>query len=137
MAGNAEADTFTPTKPRAKRYSEYQQKLLDTVMSEFNGDVIKAAKATGHSNPKDLIETLKEELIEMANSVLAAHSLKAAVKLGEVLDSDTPIVQVEAKLKAAQLILDRTNPKTEKVDISGEVKTGLIILPAKKVESDD
>jgi hypothetical protein len=137
MAGNHVSDTFNPTKPREREYTPYQQKLLDTVVEEFNGDVVRAAKATGHSNPKNLIDSLKDELIEIANGILARSSIKASLKLGEVLDSDTPITQVEAKLKAAQMILERTNPKTDKVDVSGEVKTGLIILPAKRAESYD
>jgi len=138
MTGRPELDTYTPTKPRAKVYSPFQRKLLDTVVSEFGGDALKAAKATGHTNPSELIDSVKDELIETANSILARTSIKAALKLGEVLDSDTPITQVEAKLKAAQLILDRTNPKTEKVDLTGEVKTGLIILPSKtNVDKDD
>jgi hypothetical protein len=127
------ADTFTPDKPYSRKLTDYQQKLLDTVM-DFGGDALKAAKATGHSDPRKLIESVKDELIEMANSVLAMHSLKAAMKLGEVMDSDQPITQVEAKLKAAQMILDRTNPKTEKVDVTGDIKTGLIILPSKKAD---
>ncbi len=132
-----DTSTFTPDKPYKRSYSPYQQKLLDTVMDEFGGDALKAAKATNHTHPRELIESVKDELIDMANSVLAMHSLKAALKLGEVLDSDQAITQVEAKLKAAQMILDRTNPKTEKVDLSGEVRTGLIILPTKTPEADD
>lgn len=133
------ADTFVPDKKPARVYSPMQKQLLDTVMTEYGGDVLKAARATGHSWPQALIETVKDELIEMANSVMAMYSLKAAMKLGEVLDSDAPITQVEAKLKAASMILDRTNPKTEKVDVTGEIRTGLVILPSKKaeVESDE
>ena len=111
-----------------------QQEVLDTVISDHGGNVIAAAKAAGYSNPYQIANALREELIELAETVLAGYAIPAALKLGEVMlaPNDQPVVQANEKLKAAQLILDRTNPRTEKVDVTGEITGGLFFLPNKK-----
>lgn len=123
---------YNPENEQPPRlYTEMQQKILDTVES-FGGDAVAAARAAGYSNPERAVTVLKKELIEIAEGIIARTSIKAAMKVAEMIDSKEPIAQAEAKLKAATLILERTNPKTDKVDISGEVKGGIFILPEKR-----
>ena len=75
-------------------------------------------------------------MIELASEILAQSAPKAALKLVEVMDSDTPIPQSNVKIQAAQTILDRIGlGKMDRVDVNHNISdnTGsLFILPAKK-----
>lgn len=125
---------FSPIKEGydKSKYTEKQQYVLDNVITKYNGDAVKAAKAAGYSNPYTAVDALKKELIELAQAVLARFAIPAALKMGEILDSDEVIVQANEKLRAAQSILDKNIPKVEKIEHSGEVKGGVFILPDKR-----
>ncbi len=110
--------------------TEKQNLLLDNIWA-CNGDPIKAALKAGYGDPYEAVKALKEEIIEMAKDAMARLSTKAIANLENVLDSDSPIKGASDKLKAAQLILDRTDPKTEKVEVSTE-KGAIFILPEKR-----
>lgn len=128
-------DQYTPgTEGNSKRnYSERQQKLLDTVW-DFGGDPIAAARAAGFSNPYSAVDTLSKELVEMAEKALSRLATKSVHTMEKVLDSgkDDPVYQASEKLKAAQLILERTNPKTEKVDVTTNTVRSIFVLPEKR-----
>jgi hypothetical protein len=111
--------------------TEKQQLVLDTVW-DFAGDVIAAARAAGYSNPYAAVDALAPELNEMAEKALARLSLKSVATMERVLDSDGDVKQANEKLKAVQMILDRTNPKIEKSEIKVEGKGGVFILPEKR-----
>lgn len=123
--------TYTPQRAQAERQlTEKQQRLLDLVV-ENGGDALKAARDAGYAQPYRAVKELSKEIIEIAENILAGHAVKAALKVNEVMDSEVALPQVDAKLKAAAMILDRTNPKTERMDISHEAKGGIFILPSK------
>lgn len=126
-----ENQALLPQKKKERELTENQKELLRITITDHGGDAVAAAKALGYSDPYRAVKTVKHELIEMAEDIMAKNSVKAAMKVGEVMDSDIPIPGANEKLRAAQTILDRTNPKQEKVELSGEVTTGLIILPPK------
>ncbi len=129
-------EEFSPEKEgySKQKYTEMQQRVLDTVISEYGGDVIAAAKAAGYSNPYQIAKALREELIEMAETVLARFAVPAALKVGEILTAsdELPVVQANEKLAAARMILEKTNPKTQILEVSGDVKHGLFFLPNKR-----
>jgi hypothetical protein len=108
-----------------------KQKLLLSKVWECGGDPIKAARLAGYSDPYDAVASVKEELIDLAQNALSRLATKAVANLENVLDADVPVKGAADKMKAAQLILDRTNPKTDKVEISTE-KGSIFILPDKK-----
>lgn len=123
--------TYTPQRAQAERQlTEKQQLLLDLVV-ENGGDALQAARDAGYAQPYRAVKDLSKEIIEIAEHILAGHAVKAAMKVNEVMDSTVALPQVDAKLKAAAMILDRTNPKTERMDISHEAKGGIFILPSK------
>lgn len=123
---------FSPRESRPKRVlTEQQQKLLDVVF-DHGGDAIKAAKAVGFANPYEAVKRLSDELRELAEYHMARLALKATCQIEDVLDSKGAITQANEKLKAAQLILDRTNPKVEKVDVNAQVKGAIFVLPDKR-----
>jgi len=94
-------------KPKKKELTEKQQSFLNNVIS-MGGDLKQAAELAGYKgNHYQVIQSLKDELVDMAQNLLAHNAPKAAMKLVEVMDSDRPVPQASAKLQAAQTILDR------------------------------
>ena len=110
-----------------------QQIFLDNVVTT-GGDLKKAAELAGYKgNHYQVIKSLKDELVDMAQDLLAHNAPKAAMKLIEVMDSDRPVPQASTKLQAAQTILDRVGvAKTERLNIDHNVNGGLFILPQKE-----
>ena len=111
-----------------------QQSFLDNLMS-CNGDAKKAAELAGYAEGSytSVVKSLKTEIIELAESILAQSAPKAALKLVEVMDSDNPIPQANVRLQAAQTLLDRVGlAKTDKLDVNVQGSNGLFILPAKQ-----
>ena len=87
-----------------------------------------------------VINSLKDEIIDVATKILAKYAPQASNKLVEILNSDDPIPQVNAKLQAAQTLLDRVGvAKRDKLDVTHSVGSGIFILPEKKevIEAED
>ena len=123
---------YLADKPRKKELTEKQQTFLDNVVVT-GGDLKKAAELAGYKgNHYQVIQSLKDELVDMAQNLLAHNAPRAAMKLVEVMDSDRPVPQASSKLQAAQTILDRVGvAKTERLNIDNNVNGGLFILPQK------
>jgi|TARA_R100000808_G_scaffold13145_1_gene32180 hypothetical protein len=123
---------YLADKPRKKELTEKQQTFLDNVVVT-GGDLKKAAELAGYKgNHYQVIQSLKDELVDMAQNLLAHNAPRAAMKLVEVMDSDRPVPQASSKLQAAQTILDRVGvAKTERLNIDHNVNGGLFILPQK------
>lgn len=125
---------YTPSSGgnKEKEYTEKQQYILDNIW-RYGGDAVAAAKAAGYSNPYKAVDVLKDELIELAEKAMARLSAKSISAIENVLDSkDGKVMQAAEKLKAAQLVLDRTNPKREIVDMNHDAKQAIFILPDKR-----
>ena len=124
---------YLAEKSKKKELTEMQQIFLDNVVTT-GGDLKKAAELAGYKgNHYQVIKSLKDELVDMAQNLLAHNAPKAAMKLVEVMDSDRPIPQASSKLQAAQTILDRVGvAKTERLNIDHNVSGGLFILPQKE-----
>ena len=76
---------------------------------------------------------LKDEIIEKAESVLAAHSPKAALGISRALTDDGSIPGANIRMEAAKQILDRVGlVKREKIDVNAKVAHGIFVLPAKE-----
>ena len=116
-----------------KELTVKQQTFLDHLI-ETGGDPKKAAKLAGYSENGhwQVVQALKNEIIELASNILAQSAPKAAMKLVDVMESDNPIPQANIRIQAAQTILDRTGlGKQERMDVNHKVEGGLFILPAK------
>jgi hypothetical protein len=84
------------------------------------------------SKPR-VVQGLKDEIIEKAESVLAAHSPKAALGISRALTDDGSIPGASIRMEAAKQILDRVGlVKKEKIDINAKVAHGIFVLPAKE-----
>ena len=116
-----------------RKLTEKQELFLNNLI-ETEGDINKAADLAGYSgNPYQVIKSLKNEIVDLAQNILAKEAPKAAFKLVEVMTSDKPISNVNAKLQAAQTLLDRVGvSKVDKVDVNHSVNSsGIFLMPDK------
>ena len=119
---------------RKRELTEKQQSFLNHLV-ETQGDAKEAAKLAGYSSHyHHVVKTLKSEIIELTQEVLANSAPKAAFKLVEIMDSKRPIIQANNKLAAAQTLLDRVGvSKVDRVDVNHNVQSGgIFLMPVKK-----
>ena len=129
-------NNFLPTNSDKKRkLTEQQQQFLTALGSVARGDINLALKEAGYadSSKSNVVDSLKDEIVDVATKILAKSAPRASHKLVEILESDDPIPQVNAKLQAAQTLLDRVGvAKRDKVDVSHTVSSGIFIIPQKE-----
>ncbi len=119
---------------KKRELTDKQQAFL-THLVETQGDAKEAAKLAGYSSHyHHVVKTLKSEILELTQEVLANSAPKAAFKLVEIMESKRPIVQANNKLAAAQTLLDRVGVgKIDRVDVNHNVNTGgIFLMPDKK-----
>jgi len=121
-----------PTTQKRK-LTEKQQSFLNNII-ETKGNLKLSAELAGYSgNHYQVIQSLKQEIVDLASDVLAREAPLAAFKLVEVLESDKALPQANVKLQAAQTILDRVGlGKKERLDVNHNVSGGIFILPEKQ-----
>ena len=122
--------------PEKKReLNEQQQKFLDALAHEARGNIKQALAIAGYAetSQSNIVNSLKDEIVEVATKILAKSAPMASQKLVEILMSDDPIPQVGAKLQAAQTLLDRVGvAKRDKLDVTHTATSGIFILPDKE-----
>jgi len=122
-------------KKQSKELSDKQKTFLSTLFGEAQGDPKAAAELAGYSPtsyPK-VVQGLKDEILERAESVLAAHSPKAAISMANAIDDDGSIPGANIRMEAAKQVLERVGlVKKEKIDINAKVAHGIFILPPKE-----
>ena len=124
----------TITKTQKRNLTDMQEKFLDVLFGEAQGNPREAAKIAGyssHSYPK-VVRNLRKEITELAEHHLSTHSAKAANRLITLLDEDGTTPQASIRLAAANSILDRVGiVKKDQLDINMKALHGIFILPAK------
>ena len=135
-------NNYLPSLDSKRKLTEQQEKFLAALSSEAKGDINKALDIAGYIPGASyaVINSLKDEIIDVATKILAKSAPQASNKLVEILNSDDPIPQVNAKLQAAQTLLDRVGvAKRDKLDVTHSVGSGIFILPEKKevIEAED
>jgi hypothetical protein len=132
-------NNFLPGTPTKRKLTEQQQSFLDALSGQARGNIKQALVIAGYAetSASAVVDSLKEEIIDVANKILAKSAPRAAEKLVEILESDDPIPQVAAKLQAAQTLLDRVGiSKREKLDVTHTTAGGIFLLPEKKAVID-
>ena len=130
-------------KTTTKRELTDKQKSFLEHLVDTNGDAKKAAELAGYSSHyHHVVKTLKSEILELTQEILANSAPKAAFKVVEIMESPRPIVQATNKLAAAQTLLDRVGvSKVDKVDINHNMNSGGIFLMPDKapviIEAED
>ena len=117
----------------ARNLTDKQQRFLDVLFDEANGDVVAAKKLAGYSDTTtthDVIKCLRDEIAEATRDYMSRIAPKAAVAMGNALVDPTEL-GIRDKMVAAKDLLDRAGYiKTEKVNV--ESSGGLFVLPAKE-----
>ena len=127
--------SFLPSLDNKRKLTEQQQTFLSTLATSAKGDINKALNIAGYKETSyyNVINSLKEEIVDVATKILAKSAPQASQKLVEILNSDDPIPQVNAKLQAAQTLLDRVGvSKRDKLDVTHTATSGIFLLPEKK-----
>ena len=116
-----------------RKLTEKQESFLSHLV-ETGGDFKKSAELAGYSgNHYQVLQSLKEEVVDVASNILAREAPTAAFKIIDILKSDKPISQANYKLQAAQTILDRVGvAKTDRLEVNHNAGGGIFILPEKK-----
>ena len=124
----------TITKTQKRNLTDMQEKFLDVLYGEAQGNPREAARLAGYSEnsyPK-VIKNLKKEIIELEETHLSTHSAKAATRLITLLDEDGTTPQASIRLAAANSVLDRVGlTKKDQLDINMKALHGIFILPPK------
>jgi len=122
----------------ARALTEKQQKLLAVLFDEAGGDILTAKKLAGYSDATsstEVINSLKEEILDATSSYMARNAPKAAMAMVGALYDPTEL-GIRDKMQAAKELLDRTGlVKTEKMQV--EAKGGVMLMPPKQMEEDD
>ena len=130
----------TITKTQKRNLTDMQEKFLDVLYGEAQGNPREAARLAGYSEnsyPK-VIRNLKKEIIELAETHLSTHSAKAATRLTDLLDEDGTTPHSNIRLAAANSILDRVGlSKKDQLDINMKAMHGIFILQAKNGTNKD
>ena len=124
----------TILKTQNKNLTDTQEKFLDALFGEAQGNPRRAGELAGyseHSYPK-VLRNLKDEIVKRAENYLAIHSAKAATKMVNMLDEDGTTPHASIRMEAAKQILDRIGlVKKDQLDVNMSVKHGIFILPGK------
>ena len=126
---------YLPSLDNKRKLTEQQEKFLGALATEAKGDINKALDIAGYKPGASsaVINSLKDEIVDVATKILAKSAPQASQKLVDILNSDDPIPQVNAKLQAAQTLLDRVGvAKRDKLDVTHTSASGIFILPQKK-----
>ena len=110
-----------------------QKTFLDNLV-DCGGNAKQAAELAGYAEGSytSVVKSLKKEILDISEGILAQNAPKAALKLVNIMDSEEPIPQANIRLQAAQTLLDRVGiSKTDKLNLNVEGSNGIFILPAK------
>ena len=121
-----------------RKLTEKQEKFLDVLFEEASGSFVEAKRMAGYSDNQhtaQIVEALKEEILERTNMYLASNAPRAAMAMvGAIVDPTE--LGIKEKMTAAKEVMDRVGIiKSEKVQI--ESTGGVMILPPKKSEDDE
>jgi hypothetical protein len=121
----------------ARKLTDRQKKFLEALFAEANGNIKDAKIMAGYSpqsNSNEIIQSLKEEILEATQTFMAGNAPKAAFAMVTGVDDPTQL-GIRDKMAAAKDLLDRSGlVKTEKLQV--ESSGGVMLLPPKN-ESDE
>ena len=121
-----------------RNYTEKQLAFMEAMAGDAKGNINQAIKMAGYGavTHRDVVPYLQDELIAIAEHILAYNAPKAAFGMVGVLDDPTAL-GAKNSVAAAKEVLDRVGiVKKEKLEVSSEDGKGIFILPAKRSNDD-
>jgi hypothetical protein len=119
--------------------TEKQEAFLQALTNEAQGDIRAAMRVAGYSDStktSEVVNNLREEIIERTQTMLAVNAPKAAAGLLGVLN-DPSAMGARNAVSAASQILDRVGVvKKEQVEVESK-GNAMFILPPKTSEPND
>ncbi len=112
--------------------TESKQTFLDALFGEAQGDPKLAGEIAGYADYHTPLKSLKDEIIDRAEKLLAAFAPRASMGMINALQEDGSTPGASIRMEAAKQILDRIGVvKKEKIDVNAKVAHGIFILPPK------
>ena len=112
--------------------TDKQQTFLEALFGEAQGDPKRAGEIAGYADYHTPLKSLKDEIIDRAEKLLAAFAPRASMGMINALQEDGSTPGASIRMEAAKQILDRVGlAKRERVDINAKVAHGIFILPPK------
>lgn len=122
----------------ARQLTEKQQKFLQVLFDQAQGDLVQAKKLAGYSAntpTTEVVNSMKDEIVAATTDYIARNAPSAAVAMVSAIHDPTQL-GIKDRMNAAKELLDRTGiVKTEKMSV--EASGGVMILPPKKADDDD
>ena len=118
---------------QARTLTDKQESFLEHLI-DTKGDAKQAAELAGYSGHySQIVKSLKTEILEVTQEILANSAPRAAFKVVEIMESNRPVVQASNKLAAATTLLDRVGvSKVDKLDVTHKAAGGIFLMPDKK-----
>lgn len=120
-----------------KKLTDIQQRFLDALFGDAEGDVVRAKRQAGYSENttvKEVTDSLSEEIADYTRKYLGAGAAKAAYYLVKSIGEPNGI-GVRVQVDSSKDILDRAGfGKVDKVEVSGS--NAVFLLPAKDAKED-
>ena len=126
-----------PQPSKKKRELNERQLSFVNALLDNGGNISAALKKSGYSESSrnHLMKNLAEEIIERAQSVLAAYSVRAANNLINAMNDDGTNPHAEVRLKAAESVLNRVGVgRKDKVEHNVTALHGIVLLPSKAAQ---
>jgi len=120
-------------KESRKELTEKQQLFVDTLLE--NGGNINSAMEVAEYSPQSkswLIKSVRDEIIDRTEHLLAVNAVKAASRIVSTIDDDGTTPRAEIKLKAAETLLNRVGlGRKDTVEHNVTALHGVVLLPSK------
>ena len=122
-------------KPKKKKreLNERQKAFINSLVTN-GGNISSALQEAGYaeSSRTHLMNSLSEEIIDRAQSVLAVNSVRAATNLVNAMDDDGSTPRSDVRLKAAESVLNRVGvERRDTVEHNVTALHGIVLLPSK------
>lgn len=124
------------TTKKKRELTELQKNFLEHLKGSAKGDISKAIELAGyseHARPHEMVHALKDEIMQIAQELLAYNAVKAVHGLTDVLSNPSRLGSANV-INAAKEILDRGGI-LKKGEDSGRVSIkadNVVILPPKQ-----
>lgn len=122
----------------ARELTEKQKAFLAYLFDEAEGNHVVAKRMAGYSEhvrTSEILNSLKEEILEATQMYMARNAPKAAMSLVGAMHDPTEL-GIRDKMAAAKELLDRIGlVKVEKMQV--EAKGGVMLMPPKNTNMDD